>query len=722
MDNEKKGLYIQLYNIHGLIRGYSLELGKNADTGGQTSYVLQLAKTLSQRSGVRKVEILTRQIIDKEYDKSYSEQRERVNDKLDIVRIRCGGGKYIRKELLWDHLEEFVDKTIKYIKANGELPDVIHGHYADAGFVCTRLTQFFGIPFVHTSHSLGRIKQSSLKSQGLTDEEINKRYKIEQRIAAEEDIIFYADKIVTSTNQEAEKQYGVYSNFLPDKFVVIPPGIDLARFFPFNEKREWDKEEQLVRDNIRNQLWRFFTNLHKPTILALCRPEKRKNIAGLIQAYGEDKELQKKANLAIFAGIRKDIQEMPELEKEVLTEMLLLMDKYNLYGRMAIPKKHDVEYEVPELYRIAAETRGVFVNPAFSENFGLTLIEAAASGLPVVSTNDGGPRDIIGNLKNGLLIDVADFKNISSAIHKIIDDENRWDNFSDSGIRNVNNYYSWEAHVDKYLKSLNEILAGIKEKPKTFLDTGKKLLNYDKLMVFDIDDTLIGHEEAQKKLKELIIKHQPQIGFAVATGRTIDSAVAVLKEHNFVLPDIIISSVGSEIYYKRKDTDYFYSTGWEAHISHLWKQNKIIELLDGFDFLQLQENDAQRKFKISYYHEADEKQLNSVRKILINNNIKANFIVSHKKYIDLLPYRASKGRAVRYLAYRWNIPHENILVAGDSGNDEDMLRGEMLGIVVGQHSDELKKLKGRRRIYFAEEKATGGILEGAYYYNFFEKE
>lgn len=722
MNKTNNGLYIQLYNIHGLIRGDNLEIGRNVDTGGQTRYVLQLAKSLSERNEVRKVEIITRYINDKDYDEIYSQRNETVNEKLSIVRIRCGGAKYIKKELLWDHLEEFVDKTIKHIKSSGELPDIIHGHYADAGFVCTKLTQFFGIPFIQTGHSLGRSKYNNLKAQGLDDDEINKRYKMNLRITAEEDTIFYADKIITSTRQEADVQYGQYNNSASGKFDVIPPGIDLTRFFPFNEKREWHDEEQKVRDHIRNELWRFFTNMHKPIILALCRPEKKKNIAGLIQAFGEDPELQKKTNLAIFAGLRNDIQEMPELDKDVLTEMLLLMDKYNLYGSMAIPKTHDVEYEVPELYRVAAETRGLFVNPAFSENFGLTLIEAAASGLPIVATDDGGPRDIIGNLHNGLIVDVSDSKNISKAIHKIIDNENIWEKFSSSGIRKVHDFYSWGAHIDSYLKSIKSMLDIMKQNPKTFLATGKKLLKYEKLMIFDIDDTLIGHEEAQRKLKQLIMENHPQIGFGVATGRTIDSAINVLKEHDFVMPDIIISSVGSEIYYKRENDEYFYSTGWEAHISSMWKREKIVELLSRFDFMKLQENEAQRKFKISYYHETNEKNLKSVIDTLVKNGIKANFINSHKKYIDILPYRASKGRAVRYLAYRWNIPHENILVAGDSGNDEDMLRGELLGIVVGEHSGELKKLKGRRRIYFANEKATAGILEGVNFYNFLRKD
>lgn len=80
------------------------------------------------------------------------------------------------------------------------------------------------------------------------------------------------------------------------------------------------------------------------------------------------------------------------------------------HGKMAIPKKHDFEYEVPELFRIAAEKKGVFVNPALTEPFGLTLLEASATGLPIVATNDGGPQDIIHNCGNGILVDPINTK------------------------------------------------------------------------------------------------------------------------------------------------------------------------------------------------------------------------------------------------------------------------------------------------------------------------
>jgi sucrose-phosphate synthase len=99
-------------------------------------------------------------------------------------------------------------------------------------------------------------------------------------------------------------------------------------------------------------------------------------------------------------------------------------------------------------------------------------------------------------------------------------------------------------------------------------------------------------------------------------------------------------------------------------------------------------------------------------------DLHAKLIYSHGKYLDLLPVRASKGLAVRYLSMKWGLPPERILVAGDSGNDEDMLSGNTLGVIVGNHSPELNRLKGKSGVYFAEQKYAWGILEGMRHYDF----
>lgn len=716
-ETNKNGLYIQLYSIHGLIRHGNPEYGRDADTGGQVKYVLELANELSHDPGVEKVELITRLIKDKNISEDYSKPEVKINDKFSIIRIKAGGGRYIRKELLWNHLEEFVDKSIKHIKSAGRLPDVIHSHYADAGYVCSELTKFFGIPFIHTGHSLGRSKLGKLLSDGLSMEEIEKRYKISHRIEVEETIIYYADLIITSTSQEIEKQYGEYKNNTTPKFKVIPPGVDIEKFYPYNEEKPLEEETKQVIGTISEKLHKFFMDIDKPIILTVCRPDKRKNISGLITAFGEDKELQEKANLAIFAGIRKDIQTMPDNEREVLTEILLLMDKYNLYGKMAIPKRHDTRHEVPELYRIAAATGGVFVNAALTEPFGLTLIEAAASGVPIVATNDGGPKDIIANCKNGILVDVSDPKNISAAINKILDDNKLWKEFSENGMKNVKEHYTWKAHTQIYSDEIKKLISTETAKPDTFAPVGRKLLDMKKLIVSDIDHTLLGDDTALMNFNNLVNGINSDIGFAVATGRTVDSAFEVLKENNVMLPIVIISSVGSEIYYNYKG-ELIFSKGWQAHIKYQFNRQKIYDLMRQLNFLQYQEEENQREFKISYYTSDNPGNLEMVKKVLMKNKMKANVIFSHGQFLDILPYRASKGKAIRYISYRWNIPNENILVAGDSGNDEEMLKGDLLGVVVGNHTPELDSLRGSSRIYFSKRNYAGGIIDGIDYYKF----
>ncbi len=59
------------------------------------------------------------------------------------------------------------------------------------------------------------------------------------------------------------------------------------------------------------------------------------------------------------------------------------------------------------------------------------------------------------------------------------------------------------------------------------------------------------------------------------------------------------------------------------------------------------------------------------------------------------------------------------MVAGDSGNDEDMLKGKNNALVVGNHSDELNGLKGKPRMFFSKHEYAAGIIDGLVHYNFF---
>ena len=176
--------YIQFFSPHGLIRFQQPEIGRDRDTGGQVKYLTELLSELSEHPSVRKVDLFTRRINDKRTSSSYEKEIEIVNDKARIIRITCGGNSYRTKESLWDYLDEFVDKTIRFIEKEDDFPDVAHGHYADGNYIAEQVSEIYGIPFIATGHSLGRNKKSLLLKEGWDEQLINEKFNMARRIEA----------------------------------------------------------------------------------------------------------------------------------------------------------------------------------------------------------------------------------------------------------------------------------------------------------------------------------------------------------------------------------------------------------------------------------------------------------------------------------------------------------------------------------------------------------
>ncbi|UTN02669.1 HAD-IIB family hydrolase [Flavobacterium bizetiae] len=718
-------LRISLINIHGLLKGSGLEIGRDADNGGQTKYVYELAEFLSQHENVEHVHVFTRLIDDPNLSPEYAVPIEIINDKLDIRRIPFLGKKYKAKEQLWDGLDTFVNGIVQHIKLHDIFPNWIHSHYGDAGYVASELSTILNIPFAHTGHSLGFHKKNKLLESGLNEEEIEKKYKFKQRIAAEEKTLELSEFIVTSTEQEIET-YKPYKNFELGKYHAISPGIDTSKFVPYYH-REQDSDKQMEEEQrkywVAETISKFLINPHKPFILALSRPDRHKNLHTLIEVYGKDKELQSIANLVIFAGIRKDISKMPESEKDVLTDLLLLMDKYDLYGKMAIPKKHDVENEVSIIYRYAAEKRGVFVNLALHENFGLTVIESASSGLPVVVTKNGGPSEIIPTCQNGELVNPLDENEIKKALRNILTNENQWKYYSNNGAINIQKHYSWLSHVNQYVDLVNENLSlssgsGIKKQHYPNINIERLKRKVEHLFVSDIDGTLIEpklNNPGLKELKEHLINRTDKMAFALASGRNLALVKQVIEEEQFPLPDFIICSVGTEIYYTN-GKDYILDKGWAKFLAGRWKRDDIVNRLKEVPWLRLQEEEAQNPYKISYYYDQEKYDHEQLISVLGTGWYKVNIIPSHGQFLDFIPKRASKGNAIKFLCRKWSIPLSNVIAAGDSGNDIDMFRGSIKGIIVGNRSVELANYETTKSIYVAKDAASSGILEGLKHY------
>ena len=712
-DQNTTELYIALISIHGLIRGEELELGRDSDTGGQTKYVVDLAKSLSTQQGVANVELVTRRITDPKLDPIYSQSIEPLNPKCQIVRIDAGPEDiYLPKEQLWEYLDSFADKLLDYFRNQPRMPDVLHSHYADAGYVATRLNLQTGIPLVHTGHSLGRDKRKRLLASGMNRVELEQKYNLKQRIDAEEEVLANADMVITSTYQEINDQYDLYDFYKPDAMTVIPPGTALEQFHP----PRLGEASTLIRKSIT----RFLDDPDKPMILTISRPDPRKNISSLIRAYGESPELQELSNLVIVAGNRDDIRLMDDGAQSVFTEIMVLIDYYDLYGKVALPKHHQAD-EVPSIYQMAANSMGVFVNPAMTEPFGLTLLEAAACGLPFVATENGGPVDIVENCESGLLVDPLDSDQIASAIKQLLQDADVWKQYSDNGIKNVASKYSWDHHSKRYLTEIRKIISNpLVSKPQTEIRRASRRVQ--RMIVSGLDRTLLSNTDGLHQFAELLRSNRKECAFGIATSRRLDRVLTLLKQYDLPKPDILICSLGTEIYYSRELT---VSSDWSNYVDHNWNPKAIKRIMSQFnDDIKLQPELEQSRFKISYELLSDKISYQDIVTALRQEEQTTNVFLTDNKYIDIIPARASKGLALRYVARLWEIPLENILVSAGSGSDEDMLLGgNMQNVIVrNRRHEKLSDNTAQDSIYFAEQKNALGILEAIEHYNFFGKD
>lgn len=701
-------MYLLFLSIHGLIRGRDLELGRDPDTGGQTQYVVELARALSDIEGIERIDLVTQRVVDPNVSDDYSEPVERLTDKARIIRIDAGPEEYLPKEQLWDHLDSFADNLMAWLGKQPRLPTIIHSHYADAGYVGVRAANRLGVPLVHTGHSLGRDKRRRLLATGMAKDAIERQFNMDRRIDAEEEVLANADLIVASTDNEIEHQYGAYNFYQPERMTVIPPGTDLSRFRP--------PRADEPKSSFDEKLEKFLRATDRPIVLALSRPDERKNLATLVKAFGECNRLRDMANLVIVAGKRDDIRDMEAGPHKVFTDILLLVDYYDLYGRIALPKTHTPD-QVPEIYRTATKSRGVFVNPALTEPFGLTLLEAAATGLPLVATENGGPVDIIANCKNGLLVDPLNSDAIAQALLQVLEDSDAWQRFSREGLQNVSKHYSWKAHAGTYYERVRA-LAKAHQPPVSRGSLPTRLRYRDRAIFTDIDQNLIGNRVGLAQLMDLLRSHRRNTVFGIVTGRGLESALSVMKRYGIVMPDVLITSLGTSIHYAQGLIE---DTYWSEHIDYLWKPATIRRVLSDVQGLSPQGKSHQGRFKISYHYDpAIAPGVDEINNLLRSHELTANVVHSFGQYLDILPSRASKGEALRYVARGWDIPLERMLVAGGSGADEDMMRGNTMAVVVAnRHHEELSGLDRGDAIYYAEAAHALGIIEAVDHYGFF---
>jgi sucrose-phosphate synthase len=668
-----RSLYILSIALGGCLKGPPVEFGLTEDTGGHITYVLGAAMALAKRNDVDRVEIVTRLIEDERLGSAYAAPFERVDAKLAIRRVATDNRAYLSKRDAIRDRAAFTSALIALLDDMPRRPDIVHAHFADAAEVAAAVRDRFGIPFVYTAHSLGIDKAAS----GVADADIG------ERLAEEDRAIAAADLIIASSRDEAERQLMLYPSSCPTRIHCLPPGAGM---------NEADTCADLAP--ARALIAPFLRDPEKPIVLAIARPVAKKNLAGLIDLFGSDADLRAQANLVILAGLRDGPESGEAEQRQVIQSLLSRIDTHDLYGRVALPKRHCAT-DVASMYQLAKATGGVFVNPALTEPYGLTLTEAAVHGLPVVATCHGGPPDIVATLRHGRIADPFDPAGFAGAIRGLLENRVEWARASVEGsIRSKQ--LDWSSYADRFLRivaTLRPVHAIVRE-PR-------------RLLLCDIDNTLTGCTVGAENMVQFL-SSQSDLAFGVATGRSLQEAERLLREWRQPDPRVLITSVGSEIYW-RSGARLVPDRDFAAWIDAGWAPDDFDALVAAVPNVERQPPVEQRRHKRSYFV-SDDAAIARIRRICAGLPVRV--IHSHGRLLDILPERAGKGAAMRWVADRLGIAEQHVYAAGDSGNDLDMLAAVRNGIVVANHSAELNSLLGRPSIYLARRPHAAGVVEG----------
>ncbi len=443
-------MHVVFLNPQGNFDEHDSHLTEHPDFGGQLVYVKEVAKALS-RLGVG-VDIVTRRIEDPDWPEFASgiDHYQGYEENLRIVRLSCGGPRFLAKEDLWAYMDEFTDALVAHYA--DDMPDFATAHYGDGGYCGVLLKRKAGLGFTFTGHSLGAQKLDKLGMNTANYGDMESQFHFSRRIAAERMSMRHAHRVITSTSQERLEQYvhPLYADAIDvhddTRFAVIPPGVNTTVFHA-NRSAEDEEVHRRIKDRT--------SATTKPCIIVSSRLDEKKNVIGVVNAYASSPDLQRKAQLGIFIRGLDDpfaeIDRLPETEQQTLRPVLQVIDGAGLRDHVFFLNIQS-QAELASTYRYFAELGSVFALTAFYEPFGLAPIEAAACGLAVVATNNGGPTEIFEG-GAGVLVDPFETKNIADGLLEGIVSAER---YAAVGRRRVKERYVWEKTASAYLDVITE--------------------------------------------------------------------------------------------------------------------------------------------------------------------------------------------------------------------------------------------------------------------------
>lgn len=222
-----------------------------------------------------------------------------------------------------------------------------------------------------------------------------------------------------------------------------------------------------------------------------------------------------------------------------------------------------------------------------------------------------------------------------------------------------------------------------------------------------MDNTLVGGSNSG--IRQLLdILNEQNYRWVIATGRPKSLALEGIAQYNLPVPDALISSVGCEI---STGADLELLPDWPSKTP--WAESQILDFLAGFEFIGERVDIYQGHQKLAFGGKLNPDQLDQILQAISESSLNIRGIYSHDWYLDVLPEHVNKASAIEHLANLWQVPLKQIVCAGDSNNDRDMLSlPDIRGILVGNHLPEIADLASQPHIYPASTCFAEGIVEG----------
>ena len=487
---------VAILSPHGWF-GQSNVLGR-PDTGGQVVYILDQVRALEKDMRRRldeqglgdvvepQVVVITR-LIPEAQGTTCDQRIEPIagtgNARILRVPFRNAVDEvlphWISRFEVWPYLERFARDAERELLA--ELrgrPDLIVGNYSDGNLVASLMATSLGVTQCNIAHALEKTKY--LYSD-LYWRDLDPTYHFGCQFTADLLAMNSADFIIASTYQEIAGtpeglgQYESYMSFtLPGlyrvvngidvydrKFNIVSPGADPDVYFPHAESERRlghlhpHIDELVFGQDTGAEARGVLADRDKRVLFTMARMDRIKNITGLVDWFAHSPELRERANLLIVSGHVDPNLSADAEERNQIEHLHWLMNEHGLDGQMRWLGMHLDKALSGELYRWVADKGGAFVQPALFEAFGLTVIEAMASGLPTFATCFGGPLEIIEDGISGFHIDPNHGEAATARMVEFIDrcaaEPDYWGSLSRASLERVEARYTWHRYAERML-------------------------------------------------------------------------------------------------------------------------------------------------------------------------------------------------------------------------------------------------------------------------------